>query len=166
MAKTTRRMCKTPMESFTTRTERRGDCLVWTGALRPNGYGVIWDGHRVARVHRWAYQQFVGPIPDGADIDHICGNRACCEPAHLRPTTRKQNMENLTVLYPVNTSGVRGVSWDGRYSKWRVRVKHNYVERWGGYFDTLAEAEAKAIELRNELFTHNNADRVFEGVAQ
>ena len=64
---------KTPQASFAARTQRQGASLVWTGAIRPNGYGVIWDGQRVVRVHRWAYEQANGPIPDGADIDHICG---------------------------------------------------------------------------------------------
>lgn len=159
MTKTTRKAYATPEASFAARTERRGTCLIWTGAVRDSGYGAMWDGARVVRPHRWAYEREHGPIPAGVDIDHICGNRACCETTHLRVATRKQNMENLTTLYANNTSGVRGVSWDPRYHKWRVRVKHNYREVWGGYFDTIEAAEARAIAIRNGLFTHNDADR-------
>lgn len=151
---------KTPQESFNARTVRQGECLVWAGAIRPNGYGVMWDGQRVVRVHRWAYEQANGPIPEGADIDHICGNRACAEASHLRVTSRKQNMENLTRPNRNSPAGVRGVHRNTSGGKpWRVRVKHNYREYNGGYYDTIAEAEAAAIELRNKLFTHNDADR-------
>jgi hypothetical protein len=93
------------------------------------------------------------------DLDHICGNRVCCNLDHLRPTSRKQNMENLRGAYVTSTTGVRGVHRDNRCNKWRVRVKHNYREYSGGYFDNLADAEAAAIALRNRLFTHNDADR-------
>lgn len=151
---------KTPQESFTARTVRQGPCLIWTGAVKDTGYGAMWDGQRVVRPHRWIYEQAHGPIPAGADIDHICGNRTCCEVSHLRVTTRKQNMENLTRANANSETGVRGVHRNTRSGKpWRVRVKHNYREYNGGYFDTIAEAEAAAIELRNRLFTHNNADR-------
>lgn len=163
MEKTTkakRQMFNSPVESFAARTERQGSCLIWTGAIRPNGYGVIWDGQRVVRAHRWAYEQANGPILNGGEIDHICGNRACCEVTHLRVTNRKQNMENLIRANANSETGVRGVHRNTRGGKpWRVRVKHNYREYNGGYFDTVEEAEAAAIELRNKLFTHNNADR-------
>lgn len=152
-----RRIFKSPEASFAHRTKREGDCLIWTGAIRPNGYGVIWDGQRVVRVHRWNYERHHGPIPAATDLDHICGNRACANPKHLRATTRKQNMENLRGAYRGNESGVRGVSRDG--DKWRVRVKHNYREHYGGVYETIAEAEQAAIDLRNRLFTHNTADR-------
>ena len=39
------------------------------------------------------------------------------------------------------------------------RPKHNRKQYYGGYFDTIAEAEAAAIALHNRLFTHNDADR-------
>lgn len=152
-------MFKTPGESFTARTAVIQGCLVWTGAVKDNGYGAMWDGKRVIRPHRWAYEQAHGPIPAGADIDHTCGNRLCCEITHLRVTTRKQNMENLQGPNVGSRSGVRGVHWDPKCNNWRVRVKHNYREYRGGNFDTIAEAEQAAIALRNKLFTHNDADR-------
>ena len=146
-------------ESFSARTEWQGDCLIWTGAVHDNGYGIIWDRKRVTRAHRWAYEREHGPIPDGKDIDHICGNRLCCNVKHLRVTSRKQNMENFTTLNTNNTSGARGVSRDKDGKRWRVRVKHNYREYRGGVYDTVEEANEAAIALRNKLFTHNNRDR-------
>lgn len=154
-----RAQTRTAEESFHVHTEWRGECLVWTGAIHENGYGIIWDRKRVVRAHRWAYEREHGPIDGPTDIDHICGKRLCCNLAHLRATTRKQNMENFTVLNANNTSGVRGVGRDKGGKRWRVRVKHNYREYRGGVYDTVEEANEAAIALRNKLFTHNNRDR-------
>ena len=48
------------------------------------------DGATMA-VHRvmWAIQN--GPIPHKKQIDHLCGNRLCCNPTHLDLVTHKQN---------------------------------------------------------------------------
>lgn len=34
----------------------------------------------------------VGRIPPDKEIDHICGNRACVRPEHLRPVTHHDNI--------------------------------------------------------------------------
>lgn len=154
-----RKLSGSPEESFSERTEKQGDCLIWTGATHDNGYGIIWTGERIMRAHRWAWERDNGPIPPRMDLDHRCGDRLCCNTAHLRVTTRKQNMENLTKLSANNRSGIRGVSRTKEGNKWRVRVKHNYREHLGGTFDHLEDAEAAAIALRNRLFTHNDRDR-------
>lgn len=43
-------------------------------------------------VHRIAHELFVGPIPAGLDIDHLCRVRDCANPAHLEPVTRQENL--------------------------------------------------------------------------
>lgn len=59
------------------------------------GYGVINyegpSGRRPYRTHRITYERTVGPIPDGHQIDHLCRNRACCNPDHLEPVTPGEN---------------------------------------------------------------------------
>lgn len=67
-----------------------GPCWQWD-VLRPaSGYGDIFDGSPWL-VHRWSYTQFVGPIPDGLEIDHLCRNRGCANPEHLEPVTSSEN---------------------------------------------------------------------------
>ncbi len=44
--------------------------------------------------HRVSYRLFVGPIPDGMDIDHVvCNNTRCANWAHLKPATRLENLQ-------------------------------------------------------------------------
>lgn len=75
-------------ERFWEKVEKEGHdgCWIWTGTLRPDGYGVIGLGGReegIARVHRLSYKWARGPIPDGMFVCHECDRPACVNPAHL-----------------------------------------------------------------------------------
>lgn len=70
---------------------RDDGCWQWQGRLNAGGYGTLHiDGCNLA--HRWHWQNINGPVPDGLDLDHLCRNRACCNPAHLEPVTRRTNV--------------------------------------------------------------------------
>lgn len=58
-------------------------CWRWTGALR-GGYARFLVNGRNTLAHRWSYEHFVGPIPDGLTIDHLCNARGCVNPGHLQ----------------------------------------------------------------------------------
>lgn len=70
-------------------------CWEWTGTKLHGGYGMIGEGGRKGRMllaHRAAYQELVGPIPEGLTLDHLCRNRGCVNPEHLEPVTGTENV--------------------------------------------------------------------------
>ena len=68
------------------------DCWIWTGTILDNGYGQVrLDGRRWL-VHRLFYESFIGPIPEGMQLDHLCRVRACVNPNHLEPVTGRENL--------------------------------------------------------------------------
>lgn len=68
-----------------------GICWEWTAYKNPKGYGHFYRAGRWEKAHRVAYELLVGPIPRGLELDHLCRNRACVNPDHLEPVTRKVN---------------------------------------------------------------------------
>lgn len=67
-------------------------CWIWSGATSKNGYGQIKVERCVVYAHRLAYQLFVGEIPDGLTIDHLCRERLCVNPAHLEAVALRVNI--------------------------------------------------------------------------
>ena len=69
-------------------------CWQWTGWCDSRGYAKTTAVGRKGKdwAHRVAYQLFVGPIPDGLTIDHLCRNTSCVNPDHLEPVTRRENI--------------------------------------------------------------------------
>lgn len=62
------------------------------------GYCFISVGNRKEKLgHRVAYELFVGPIPDGLELDHLCRTGWCVNPNHLEPVTHEENMRRTRV---------------------------------------------------------------------
>jgi hypothetical protein len=68
-------------------------CWEWQGCCVKTGYGQIRVGKKLAAVHRLAYEDAVGPIPEGLEIDHLCHNRRCVNPKHLEAVTHRVNIQ-------------------------------------------------------------------------
>lgn len=77
----------------------RGGCWKWEGYISAMGYGRFIQ----KQAHVVAYELFIGKVPNGLDLDHICHtidctggrgclHRRCVNPQHLEPVTRKENL--------------------------------------------------------------------------
>lgn len=66
-------------------------CWIWLLYRDKDGYGRYTAGTTRWLAHRWYYEQHVGPIPDGLEIDHLCRVRACVNPEHMEPVTHAEN---------------------------------------------------------------------------
>ena len=73
-------------------------CRVWTGALTYWGYGHRYvrtpDGPKLKLLHRLAWEENYGPIPDGLFVLHACDNPPCYEPTHLFLGTARDNIRD------------------------------------------------------------------------
>ena len=92
-------------------------CWLWTGATTskkvPRQYGVFWDKGRNILAHRWSYEHWVGPIPEGLVLDHIeCEVYLCVNYTHVVPTTRGLNTlrstTGITALNKAKTHCLKG----------------------------------------------------------
>lgn len=87
-------------------------CWLWQGRLSTQGYGRFsGQNPKTLMAHCWAYVHFVGPIPDGRELDHLCRNRSCVNPAHLEPVSHRENMlrgKNAAATNASKTHCIRG----------------------------------------------------------
>jgi hypothetical protein len=74
------------------RVDEETGCWNWVAARDTTGYARILIDGRLQPAHRIAYEIAVGPIPAGFQIDHLCRNKSCINPAHLEAVTPVQNM--------------------------------------------------------------------------
>lgn len=96
-----------PLERFLAKVDAPPDllsCWEWRGARSRTGYGVFHAGPGLALAHRFAFEQLVGPVADGLDLDHLCRNRGCVRPEHLEPCTRAENLRRGRVARRVASS--------------------------------------------------------------
>ncbi len=121
-------------------------CLLWTGC-RVKGYGFTSDGGKNFYVHRVMYEWFVGPIPDGTELDHLCRVKHCAAPAHLeavphaenigRGDTGRHNAVKTACRYghpydEANTYRYKGGRWCRQCHRERSRKSRADGAGWGG----------------------------------
>lgn len=67
-----------------------GECWIWTGTAS-KGYGSLRHQSVDHKAYRFSYELYVGPIPSGLQIDHLCRRTLCVHPRHLEPVTPREN---------------------------------------------------------------------------
>lgn len=96
----------TPDQRFLACFTKTETCWIWTDDRHRYGRFYI-DHHRLA-AHRWAYQRWVGPIPDGYEVDHLCCVTRCVNPAHLEAVTPQENKRRARLVQVSITHCLRG----------------------------------------------------------
>lgn len=98
-----------------------GPCWLWTASLNPQGYGKLSVSGESVGAHLWAYRRFVGTIPEGFHVDHLCRVRRCVNyERHLEPV-------------PAGVNATRGMAPNMVISReGRCAVGHPLVTRTTG----------------------------------
>lgn len=96
-------------------------CWEWIGVVAADGYGHYKTNGRPHQAHRVVYEFLVGPIPEGLQLDHLCRNRKCVNPAHLEPVTAKENTRRADVVFGIRSAATHckhGHPFDAENTKW------------------------------------------------
>lgn len=111
--------------------EPNSGCWIWIGALNGDGYGSFNgpDG-KSTDAHTASYEHFVGQIPDGLELDHLCRVRCCVNPHHLEPVTRRENLARGINYHSSRTHCPKGHPYEGKNlmgtpKRRKCRICHN-----------------------------------------
>src|SRR5438552_200174 len=89
------------------------------------GYGhfITYEGERQGSAHQFTYELLIGEVPKGLELDHLCRNRLCCNPTHLEPVTRRENLlrsPTIVARHAAQTHCIYGHLLDGEnLYRWR-----------------------------------------------
>lgn len=136
-------------------------CWVWQARLDADGYGHIQIQRRDRIAHRVSYEAFVGPIPEGLQIDHLCRVRACCNPEHLEAVTSRVNTlrgKGVSALNAVKTHCLNGHPLSGENLMLRAdRPVRNCRECSRVRFRRYYHERKLRKEIENNDFGSNNS---------
>jgi hypothetical protein len=93
-------------------------CWKWIGATEGPGYGLFSKHSKSERAYRISYELFIGPIPKGMTVHHICHNPNCVNPGHLELLIRKDHV----ALHDTNIMTANS-------KKTHCRNGHEYTEK-------------------------------------
>lgn len=105
-----------------------GECWPWPVVSKKLGYGTAYWNGRLGYAHRFAYEVLVGPIPEGATLDHLCRNKACVNPSHLEPVSRGENVLRGVGFAAVNKA--KACCPEGHPLAGRNLIRHGPGGRW------------------------------------
>ena len=115
------------------------------------GYRFVCVDYQKYKVHRIIWAMVNRSDPGQLVVDHIDGNRLNNAPSNLRLVTKSLNALN-SGIYGHNTSGVTGVSWHSRESRWVAKGKYNRRQTILGYYLIKEDAIRARMEWEASIW--------------
>ena len=114
-------------------------CWEWTASKINSGYGRLSVNGKPELAHRVAYKLLAADIPHDIELDHVCHNRGCVNPAHLRLASKAENLWTQPQSR-ASTTGFKGIYFHGRDGKYVAQITANGKRVHIGNFNTAEEA--------------------------
>lgn len=147
------------------RTIKTESCWIFQGAHNGHGYIRISIESKPQYVHRLAHEVFIGPIPDGFEVDHVkakgCTSTACINPNHLEAVPRTVNLERSD--WPPNMLKKRTHCNNGHeYSKNNTYIDTNGARNCRICKIKYNEVNSEKIRVYYSEYHHKNKNRILE----
>lgn len=80
------------------------ECWEWVAGKNSKGYGYFWYNSTTIQSHQlaWRFSGNDDPALNGLELDHLCRNHSCVNPAHLEPVTKLENQHRGNTLAGIN----------------------------------------------------------------
>lgn len=79
-------------QRFWGKVKKTNSCWNWIGNQSKDGYGQFGISDKIKKsAHRFSFELLKGKIPQDLTIDHLCRNRLCVNPDHMKPVTTQEN---------------------------------------------------------------------------
>lgn len=139
---------------------QNNNCWEWQGALQ-SGYGFLAQDKVSHRVHRVSYKIFKGSLIKGMVIDHICRNKSCVNPDHLRQvdqhTNTFENSENIMAKNKQKTHCKRGHEFT---------IENTTKEKTGRSCRECRKMYLKICNLRRKVITRRSSTPTIDQVKE
>ena len=122
------------------------------------GYNIVTVNYQKYMAHRLIWIMLHSSIDSKLQVDHISGERGDNRISNLRLVTHQNNSKNQK-LPKSNKSGVIGVCWDKRESKWRATVRVDGKQKHLGCFTNKEDAIKVRQAAEIEYGFHENHGR-------
>lgn len=103
------------------RIKSRHSCWLFDRKPTPHGYGQIGARKGTVRAHRALYEFFYGRLNSKKLLHHICENKMCANPSHLKPMTQREHGLHHRPKFCKNGHPMKGENvmsnWKQRYCR-------------------------------------------------